>query len=130
MGISAGFNAAEAEALIAIAAQLEGASPPLSPPPIPANWTMVYDSQSIGPFDNRWQLWQDTGGTGNYAAVIRGTTDQDGSILEDLLSVMVPASATCDIDGYSLSYRFAADPLAAVHLGFALGTLVDGRLIP
>ncbi|HEU4734659.1 MAG TPA: hypothetical protein VFT22_42500 [Kofleriaceae bacterium] len=124
MSVSPGFNATEAETLIAIAAQLEGASPPLPPPPIPSNWTMVYDSQSIGPFDNRWQLWQDTSGTGDYAAVIRGTTSQTGSILEDLLAVMVPASGSVTLDDVSLSYQLAADPLAGVHLGFALGTLI------
>ncbi|HET7505714.1 MAG TPA: hypothetical protein VFK02_32060, partial [Kofleriaceae bacterium] len=96
----------------------------LPPPPIPTNWTMVYDSQSFGPFDNRWQLWKDGSGTGNYAAVIRGTTSQTGSIVEDLLAVMVPATGSVTLDDVTLSYQLAADPLAGVHVGFALGTLI------
>lgn len=125
MAITPGFSPTEAETFIAMCSNLEGTPPPpLQQPPIPSNWTLRYDSQSIGPFDNRWQLWQDTSGTGNYAVVIRGTVDQTGSIIEDLLAVMIPATASITLDGVTLGYQFAADPLAALHLGFAVGTLI------
>lgn len=125
MAITPGFDPTEAETFIAMCSNLEGTPPPpLQQPPIPSNWTLMYDSQSIGPFDNRWQLWQDTSGTGNYAVVIRGTVDQTGSIIEDLLAVMVPATGSISVDGVTLGYQFAADPLAALHVGFALGTLI------
>lgn len=125
MAITPGFVPTEAETFVAMCSNLEGAPPPpLQQPPIPDNWSLMYDSQSIGPFDNRWQLWQDTSGTGNYAVVIRGTVDQTGSIIEDLLAVMVPATGSISVDGITLGYQFAADPLAALHVGFALGTLI------
>jgi len=125
MAITPGFDSTEAETFIAMCSNLEGAPPPpLQPPPIPDHWTLCYDSQSIGPFDNRWQLWHDASGTGNYAVVIRGTVNQTGSIIEDLLAVMVPATGSITLDGITLGYQFAADPLAALHIGFALGTLI------
>lgn len=125
MAITPGFSPTEAETFIAMCSNLEGTPPPpLQQPPIPSNWTLVYDSQSIGPFDNRWQLWKDASGTGNHAVVIRGTVNQTGSIIEDLLAVMIPATSSITVDGLTLGYQFAADPLAAVHLGFALGTLI------
>ncbi len=122
MAFTPGFVASEAESLVAINANMGTTPPPLQAPPLPAGWTMVFDSQQFGPFQNRWQLWQTTV-SGQYAVVIRGTVLEAGSIIEDLLSVMIPASGSLSLGSISLSYQFAADPLAAVHLGFALGTL-------
>jgi hypothetical protein len=92
-------------------------------PPLPAGWTLVFDSQQFGPFDNRWQLWR-TAVSGQYAVVIRGTVYTAGSVIEDLLSVMIPAAGSLDLGPIKLSYQLAADPLATVHLGFTLGTFV------
>ncbi len=121
MAFTPGFVASEAENLVAVSANLQGPTPPLQMPPLPAGWTLVFDSQQFGPFDNRWQLWR-TGVSGQFAVVIRGTVLTAGSVIEDLLSVMIPASGSLDLGPITLSYKLAADPLAAVHLGFTLGT--------
>lgn len=122
MPFTPGFIASEAENLIAIGANFGPTLPPLKPPPLPSGWKLVYDSQEFGPFSNRWQLWQTNVGR-QYAVVIRGTVYTAGSIIEDLLSVMIPATGSTSLGPVTIGYQFAADPLAAVHLGFALGTL-------
>lgn len=121
MPFQPGFDLAEAEALIAMIAQLEGPTPPLAPPPFPLGWVSLYQSPQLGIFDNMWQVLHDPApGSGRYAVLIRGTVDQAGSIVDDLLSVMLPAVGTV----LGREYRFAVDPMAGVHLGFALATLV------
>jgi hypothetical protein len=126
MTFTPGFNSTEAESLIALLANLEGAPPPpLVAPPIPPNWTLIYDSPVIGVFDNKWQLYQYTENqVTQYAILIRGTVDSAGSIIDDLLAVMIPASGSITVDSITLSYQLAADPLAGVHLGFALAALI------
>jgi hypothetical protein len=126
MTFNPGFNNTEAESLISLLAHLEGAPPPpLDVPPLPVNWTLIYDSPVIGVFDNKWQLYQYTdSGVTQYAVLIRGTVDSPGSIIDDLLAVMIPASGSITVDSIALSYKLAADPLAGVHLGFALAALI------
>jgi hypothetical protein len=126
MPFTPGFDPAEALALIAISAALEGDNPA---PAIPANWQLDFDSPELGPFENKYQIWKNTDVSGQYALVIRGTVDKRGSILEDLLSVMIPASGTLPLGSVQLSYTLAAEPNAGIHLGFTLGLgflLFDG----
>lgn len=122
MPFQPGFELAEAEALIAMLAKLEGpAGPPLIQPPFPPGWVSLYQSPQLGIFDNMWELLHDPlPGSGRFAVLIRGTVDESGSIIDDLLSVMIPAASTL----LGREYRFAADPMAGVHLGFALAALV------
>jgi hypothetical protein len=121
MTLVPGFNLEEAEALVAMLAQLEGSTPPpLTAPPFPASWQIVFDSPVIGIFDNKWQLAQNRDVPGQYAVLIRGTVDEAGSIIDDLLSVMIPASGSV----FGVPYQLAADPQAAVHLGFTLATFI------
>ncbi len=117
-----GFERDEAAALIAMIAELEGPpAPPLVKPSFPLGWTSLYRSPQLGVFDNMWELLrQGPPAPGPFAVLIRGTVDQAGSIIDDLLSVMIPASGTV----LGREYRFAVDPLAGVHLGFALAALV------
>ncbi|MBI4984505.1 MAG: hypothetical protein HZC24_03950 [Rhodocyclales bacterium] len=117
------FSVDEAKTLIAFIADLQGASPPLPQPPLPPNWVKVFDPPPIGAFDNKWQLWQD-GSADRYAVIVRGTTYDPGSIVEDLLSVMVPASGALTLGKLTVDYKLADEPRAAVHLGFLLGTLL------
>ena len=127
MALSPGFDPSEAKTFIAIMAQLEDAPPPQ--PPIPPNWVLDFDAPELGPFDNKYQLWKNTEVPGQYALAIRGTVDKKGSILEDLLSVMIPAQGTVTLGPVSFSYTFAQEPNAGVHLGFTLGLgflLFDG----
>jgi Lipase (class 3) len=126
MPFTPGFDPAEALVLIAISAALEGDNPA---PAIPANWQLDFDSPELGPFENKYQIWKNTDVSGQYALVIRGTVDKRGSILEDLLSVMIPASGTLPLGSVQLSYTLAAEPNAGIHLGFTLGLgflLFDG----
>jgi hypothetical protein len=122
MAFIPGFNNTEAESLISLLAHLEGATPPpLQTPPVPANWTLVYDSPVIGVFDNKWQLYRfSENQITQYAVLVRGTVYNVGSILDDLLAVMIPARGSITVDSITLQYELAADPLAGVHLGFAL----------
>lgn len=126
MTFNPGFNLTEAESLISLLANLEGTTPPpLVAPPIPANWTLIYDSPVIGVFDNKWQLYQYTENqTTQYAVLIRGTVSTAGSIIDDVLAVMIPASGSLTVDSITFSYQLAADPLAGVHLGFALAAFI------
>jgi hypothetical protein len=126
MTFNPGFNLTEAESLISLLAYLEGSTPPpLQAPPPPLNWTLVYDSPVIGVFDNKWQLWKyaDNQVT-QYAVLVRGTVSTAGSIIDDLLAVMIQASGSITVDSVTLSYQLAADPLAGVHLGFALAAFI------
>src|SRR5262245_24801676 len=121
MPLTPGFQLSEALDLLAMAANVEGeATPPI--PSTPAGWTLLFDSPVIGPFDDKWQLWQSAAGA--YAIALRGTVMETGSILEDLISILVRATGSVTIDHQSVPYQFAADPAAGIHLGFALGTLL------
>ena len=121
MTLTAGFNNDEAKDLIAMLASLEGITPPpLVQPPFPPNWQIVFDSPVMGIFDNKWQLLQNMDVPGQYAVLIRGTVDQAGSIVDDLLSVMIPASGSI----FGVPYQLAADAKGGVHLGFALATFI------
>ncbi len=129
MTFTPGFISTEAEQLLAMVAALEGTTPPpLTQPPFPSDWSIIYDSQQIGPFDNRWQLASNT--QGQYAVLIRGTVYTAGSIIDDLLSVMLPANAAIGFDlngtAYTLDYQLAAtsNTKAGVHLGFTLAMFI------
>jgi hypothetical protein len=118
------FDPSEAEALIAMLAHLEGMTPPLAMPALPRGWTLVFDSPVLGAFDNKWQLWRQDTDPPRFAVAIRGTVTKARSILADVLSVMIRGSGSVAVDGLRFSYRFATDPQAAVHLGFALAALI------
>src|SRR5262249_17459697 len=87
----------------------------------------------IGPFTEKWQLWQNA--SGSYAIVLRGTVLDAGSILEDLISFLVPAIGRVTVGHIQIDYSFAASSEASLHFGFALGTLLllkdpkDGILV-
>jgi hypothetical protein len=130
MAFRPGFDIDEAKALLALIADLQGPSPPLPQPPVPADWRKLFDPPPIGPLDNKWQLWQDTGAADRYAVVIRGTVYSAGSIGEDLMAVMVAGSGELPAGKVKVAYRVADEPRAAVHLGFLVGALLllaDGR---
>lgn len=118
--IAPGFDRKEACELLVLCAVIENAVQP--PIPQPKDWKLLFDSPEIGPLKNKWQLWQK--GSGSFAIVLRGTTMEPGSILEDLISLLVKAKGSVKIGEYSIDYKFADDPDAGVHLGFALGTLL------
>jgi len=123
MPFAPGFDRTEALDLLNFCAIIEnGVAPPIPNDP-PAGWTLVFPSPVIGPFDNMWQLWKRTA-DGAFAVVVRGTTMNAGSILEDLIALMIKGKGTLQLGGMQFDYQFAADPLADVHIGFALGALL------
>ena len=129
MSLPAGFDRAEALDMLAMSAIIEsddGTVPPPIPNP-PPGWTPLPPSPVIPPFDNKWQLWK-RDRAGAFAVAIRGTVYEPGSIVEDLLALMIDATGTITVGGASLPYSFAADPLAGVHLGFAAATLLVAEL--
>lgn len=121
MAFTPGFSRAEALDLLAMCGSVEGEiAPPI--PTSPPGWTLLFDSPVIGAFDEKWQLWKSDAGA--YAIVLRGTVMKVGSVLEDLISVLVWAEGHINVGHQSIAFQFAAEPAAGVHLGFALGTLV------
>jgi Lipase (class 3) len=73
----------------------------------------------------KWQLWQNNSVYSTYAIIVRGTgSNSFGSVLEDLLSFLAPATGTVTVGSVTIPYKFAADAKARVHVGFALGTLL------
>src|SRR5207244_6333438 len=127
MALSSGFDLREALDLLHFCAITEnGVAPPIPPQP-PAGWTSLFVSPVIAPFDNLWQLWR-RDGDGAFAIAIRGTVFQAGSIAEAVLSLMINATGAFKVGTSNLPYSFAADPLAGVHLGFAVATLLVAEL--
>jgi hypothetical protein len=123
MTFAGGFNPEVAKGLISIDALLNGIPVkglPNPKPPGDFGWGKqpVFDSGELGPFENRWQLWKND--QGQYAVAIRGTVGKAGSVIEDLLAVMIPASGSM----YGFPYKFARESKAGVHLGFALGAAI------
>lgn len=118
-----GFKVLEAANTIAMCCAIEGGNDlaGLLPTPTATGWDMIFVSPNLAPFDNQWQLWSGPGN--NYAVVIRGTTAQPTSLLEDLMAVMIPARGSFSTNSGILPYCFALDPMACVHLGFAIGAL-------
>ncbi len=122
MPFTPGFDKPEALDMLALCANVESeANPPIPNPP--PGWQLLFTSPALGPFQNKWQLWKQ-GATGRYAIALRGTIMSAGSIVEDLISVMVKAAGTLQLGAASTSYKFAGDPDAGVHLSFAIGTLL------
>jgi lipase (class 3) len=127
MALSAGFDLREALDLLHFCAITEnGVAPPIPPNP-PPGWTSLFVSPVIPPFDNLWQLWR-RDADGVFAIAIRGTVYQAGSIAEDVLALMIKATGTLTVGPFNQPYSFSADPLAGVHLGFAVATLLVAEL--
>jgi hypothetical protein len=118
MPLSPGFNRTEALDLLALNLIVQGGDAPPQPP----GWSIIFDSPVIGPFTEKWQLWQNT--SGSYGIVLRGTVLDAGSIFEDLISFLAPANGRMTVGNIQVDYRFSASSDASVHFGFALGTLL------
>jgi len=86
----------------------------------PANYQMVYRSAIIG-LDNLWDLW--TANNNTAVISIRGTTEKPESWLANFYAAMVPARGKIKLnEKEEFSYQLAANPKAAVHVGWLLST--------
>jgi hypothetical protein len=124
----AGFNLGEASDLLYMCDQLYAQPNGI---PMPTGFTQRWRSTpifqpafSFPPFDNLWALWQSTAVEPTFALIARGTVLNAGSILEDLISVLVSATGSVVIGPVTIPYQFAADARASVHAGFVLGSLL------
>jgi hypothetical protein len=122
MAFASGFVLSEAKDLLALSAAIEGVHDPIIPNP-PAGWSLVLDPPEIGPLQNKWQLWKRNNDSA-FAIVVRGTIPQPGSILEDVIALMIEAKGAIDFGPFKIDYAFAGDPEAGIHLGFTLGALL------
>jgi hypothetical protein len=125
----AGFNLSEASDLLYMCDQLygrgSGGKQPSVPIPDDFNWVPIFTSPVLPPLGEKWQLWQNNSLYLTYAIIVRGTgSDSFGSVLEDFLSFLAPATGTVTVGSVPIPYKFAADAKASVHVGFALGTLL------
>ena len=120
MPFTPGFDKQEALDLLVMSAIIEDVT---LPPP--SGWKMLYTSEPFLPFNNKWALWQ-RGSDSAFALVNRGTVPEIGSVVEDILALMIEATGEMTLCGYKVPYQFAPadDKLAAVHIGFAAATIL------
>lgn len=87
----------------------------------PKYFEMVYQSAVVG-LDNQWDFWQHKNEP--IAAIsIRGTTPKAVSWLENFYAAMVPAKGSLTLaDDYEFKYALSENHLAAVHIGWLIGT--------
>lgn len=118
-----GFNKAEYKELMYIHALLYDsamANPSKFMVPKPVKFKSIYTSPVMG-LDNKWALWKNN----EAIAVInlRGTTTNALGWLENFYAGMVPAHGELQIDkNYTFAYHLADNPMAAVHIGWLVGT--------
>jgi hypothetical protein len=87
----------------------------------------VYSSPVVG-LHNKWELWVNRSNT-IIVINLRGTTGDLDSWLENFYCAMVPATGALRLsNNHTFYYQFAADPKAAVHVGWAVGvgSIADG----
>ncbi len=87
---------------------------------LPKEYLMIYRSSTMG-LDNLWDLW--TANNNTAVISIRGTTEKAESWLANFYAAMVPAKGKIRInEKEEFSYQLAANPKAAVHVGWLLST--------
>jgi hypothetical protein len=123
-----GFDLSEASDLLYMCDQLYAQPNGI---PMPSGFTQRWGSApifqpsfSFPPFDNLWSLWQSAAAESTFALIARGTVLKVGSILEDLISLLVSATGSVEVGPVTIPYQFAADTRASIHAGFALGSLL------
>lgn len=82
-------------------------------------YTLQYRSPEVGLL-NRWELWMRNDGVAVIS--IRGTIQQPVSWMANFYAAMIPATGLMQInDSTNFQYQLAADPKAAVHIGWMIG---------
>ncbi|MCW3120900.1 MAG: lipase family protein, partial [Flavipsychrobacter sp.] len=83
-------------------------------------YNRVYRSPEQG-LHNKFDIWLNKDKT-IMTINLRGTTSDRDSWLENFYSAMIPATGSLKLsDKYTFNYKFATDPKAAVHVGWAIG---------
>lgn len=94
--------------------------------PNPQSHYLAYRSAEVG-LKNRFDVWINDQNT-EMVISLRGTVSDKSSWLENFYCAMIPAQGALHItDSTIFNYKFAEDPKATVHVGWALGI---GSLMP
>ncbi|HCS21023.1 MAG TPA: lipase [Bacteroidetes bacterium] len=113
-----GFDNSEFRELLLVSVQTTADSAYIAKFEAPSTFTMAYQSKPMG-LDNLWDLWVDKEGRGCIS--IRGTTMKEESWLANFYAAMVPAKGYLRFeDKDTFFYELAANPMAAVHVGWLL----------
>ncbi len=82
-------------------------------------YTLQYRSPEVGLL-NRWEMWKRNDGVAVIS--IRGTIQQPVSWMANFYAAMIPATGSLQInDSTNFQYQVAANPKAAVHIGWMIG---------
>ncbi|WP_420149743.1 META domain-containing protein [Spirosoma sp.] len=110
-----GFDKAEYIELLKVSAQFGGPDY-VRAFPAPQQFKLAYRSPVVG-LDNKWDLWTNNQGIGIIS--LRGTTANSVSWLGNFYAAMVPAKGEIQLsDTEKFTYELAANPRAAVHVGW------------
>ncbi|MBD2756853.1 lipase family protein [Spirosoma validum] len=110
-----GFDKAEYIELLKVSAQV-GDSAYIKALPQPERFKFVYRSPVVG-LQNRWDLFVDNQSVAVVS--VRGTTQDNVSWLGNFYAAMVPAKGEIQLsDTEKFTYELAANPRAAVHVGW------------
>ncbi len=113
-----GFDKAEYAELMKVSARTSAKPAYYDTMPAPEHFKMLYQSPPMG-MDNLWDLWENDHKVGVIS--IRGTTAQSVSWLANFYCAMVPAKGEIQVTkDYLFKYQLAANPRAAVHIGWLL----------
>lgn len=114
-----GFDAKEYLALLDVFALQNDSLPDQARYTDLKGYQQLYQSPE-GPLKNRVDIWLRPDNVGIIC--IRGTIPNAVSWLENFYSAMVPANGSLQLnDSTTFTYKLAADSLANVHVGWALG---------
>ena len=114
-----GFDKVEYLELLKVSAQF-GDSAYVASFPVPQRYKLAYRSPVMG-LDNRWDLWSDNRSVAVIS--IRGTTANSVSWLSNFYAAMVQAKGKLELGkNDTFTYELAANPKAAVHVGWLVST--------
>lgn len=96
--------------------------------PMPQAYTFVYRSPVVA-FDNIWDLWIKKDAPVAVIAV-QGSIQTEASFLANLYAAMIPAKGSLQLDpGFRFTYELAADPHAAIHVGWFVAMAYLSRTV-
>jgi hypothetical protein len=144
MALTNGFIKNEAQTLLNLCIQLNGTGTDEPIPKPPAGWKKIFDGHykntgekeaslkiksekqdGLGPFDNAWEFWRKAE-SNQYAVVVRGTVENFGSIMDDVLATTLKSDGFLEVGPQKkrLPLRFAPVEDGAIHLGFTWGAAI------
>lgn len=94
---------------------------------LPDGYKKIHTSDVLG-MDNVYQIYQHKN---SIVINYRGSTEKQISWLENIQVAMIPANGTIEFNDTIFTYRFAKNPQAAVHGGYALAlAYIAQKLLP